>query len=452
MNSARHPRQRALRMDARPALLWFTLTLVLLSGMGASAWLTRVIADEWLELKMESARVRVLELLPKPAAPDFVPTPLNALANTTRPTIAWRANLLTRTPTAQTVATVAPTETPRAENSAPTATIVAPSLAPSLTPASRQIITLQPLQSAAQLDGVIHEAQRFNNCGPTTLRMYFSFFGYRQDTQVQIANILKPNKDDRNVSPDELVKYARQKGFRADARVNGDLEKIKMFVSNGLPLMIEEGYDPARAQQGWMGHYLLITGYDANGVIAQDSYNGPNQRVTWQALDEHWRHFNRAYIVVYTDAYAEIVDALIGEDRDDATMFAFAAQRAQDEWNANPADAFAAFNLGSSLVGLGEYEAAAQAFDEARRLKLPWRMLWYQFGPYEAYLQVGRYDEVIALANATLKPTGDLEESYYYKGLALRKSGRIDEARAAFETALKYNANYQAARRALDAQ
>lgn len=429
-------------MDARPALLWFALTIALLGGMGLVALSARAAAGEWLELKMESARVRVLELLPKPAAPDFVPTPLNVSAAAARPTIAWRANLLTRTPIAQTVATVAPTETPRAENSAPTAPVAA----------SRQTDALRPLQSAAQLNGVIHEAQRFNNCGPTTLRMYLSFFGYRQDTQVQIANVLKPNKDDRNVSPDELVNYARQKGFRADARVNGDLEKIKMFVSNGLPIMIEEGYDPARAHQGWMGHYLLITGYDAAGIIAQDSYNGPNQRVTWQALDEHWRHFNRAYIVVYTEAYAEVVDALLGADRDDATMFAFAAQRAQDEWNANPADAFAAFNLGSSLVGLGEYEAAAQAFDEARRLKLPWRMLWYQFGPYEAYLQSGRYDETLALATATLKPTGDLEESYYYQGRALEKMGRLLEARAAYARALDYNANYTAARRALDAQ
>jgi len=429
-------------MDARPALLWFALTIALLGGMGLVALSARAAAGEWLELKMESARVRVLELLPKPAAPDFVPTPLNVSAAAARPTIAWRANLLTRTPIAQTVATVAPTETPRAENSAPTAPVAA----------SRQTDALRPLQSAAQLNGVIHEAQRFNNCGPTTLRMYLSFFGYRQDTQVQIANVLKPNKDDRNVSPDELVNYARQKGFRADARVNGDLEKIKMFVSNGLPIMIEEGYDPPRAHQGWMGHYLLITGYDAAGIIAQDSYNGPNQRVTWQALDEHWRHFNRAYIVVYTEAYAEVVDALLGADRDDATMFAFAAQRAQDEWNANPADAFAAFNLGSSLVGLGEYEAAAQAFDEARRLKLPWRMLWYQFGPYEAYLQSGRYDETLALATATLKPTGDLEESYYYQGRALEKMGRLLEARAAYARALDYNANYTAARRALDAQ
>ena len=96
-------------------------------------------------------------------------------------------------------------------------------------------------------------------------------------------------------------------------------------------------------------------------------------------------------------------------------------------------------------------EAAAQAFDAARVLKLPWRMLWYQFGPYEAYDHAGRYDEVIALADATLKPTGDLEESYYYKGLALQKLGQLADARAAFELALQYNAHYDAARQALNA-
>ena len=38
---------------------------------------------------------------------------------------------------------------------------------------------------------------------------------------------------------------------------------------------------------------------------------------------------------------------------------------------------------------------AASAFDEARRIGLPYRMLWYQFGPFEAYLRVGRYQDVI---------------------------------------------------------
>lgn len=460
MNSPVRPRRRAQPTDVRPAMLWFTLTILLLSALCVGALALRAVSGDWLELKMESARVRVMEMLPKPPAPDHVPTPIAAIANATRPTIAWRANIATRTSTAEPTATEtrAPTNTPRAENvspeptTAPTDTpVTVPTRAPSITPAPRNPASLQPLQETVQLGGVTHEAQRFNNCGPTTLRMYLSFFGYRQDSQLQIANVLKPNKDDRNVSPEELANYARQKGFHAHVRVNGDLEKIKMFLSNGLPVMIEEGYNPERAHQGWMGHYLLLTGYDENGITAQDSYNGPNQVVTWRDLDAHWRHFNRTYLVMYTDAHAEIVDSILGEDLDDATMYAKAAQHAQDEWHTNPDDAFAAFNLGSSLVGLGEYDAAAQAFDQARVLKLPWRMLWYQFGPYEAYLESGRYDEVIALADATLKPTGDLEESYYYKGRALEKLGQRSEARAAFERALEYNAHYQAARQALDA-
>ncbi|MCG3140637.1 MAG: hypothetical protein HDKAJFGB_01714 [Anaerolineae bacterium] len=454
------PRRRASRLDARPAILWFALTTLLLSALCVGALLVRAVSGEWLELKMDSARVRVLQMLPKPSAPDHVPTPLGVLTNDARPTIVWRTPRAARAFTATPAPTVTsePTYNASVEN---TPTLTAPTSAPAqalgsptplaFTPAPTKHAALQPLQTAVQLGGVTHEAQRFNNCGPTTLRMYFSFFAYRQDTQVQIANVLKPNKDDRNVSPVELMNYARQKGFHAQTRVNGDVEKIKALLSNGLPVMIEEGYDPERAHQGWMGHYLLLTGYDENGITAQDSYNGPNQVVSWQALDEHWRHFNRTYLVVYTDAYVDAVQAIIGEDLDDATMYAKAAQRAQDEWNVNPDDAFAAFNLGSSLVGLGEYEAAAQAFDQARRLKLPWRMLWYQFGPYEAYLQVGRYDELVALADATLRPTGDLEESYYYKGRALAKLGRSADARAAFELALHYNAHYDAARQALDA-
>lgn len=456
MNSSARMRRRSTPMDVRPAVLWFAVTTMLLSVMCAGMLLVRFAAGDWLELKMESARVRVLELLPKPAAPEYVPTPFARNANApARPTIVWSAMLETRSAETQAlpVETLAPTEIARVEPTqvAEVAATIAPAVHPTRTPLPAQPVGFRPIQPSVELGGITHEAQRFNNCGPTTLRMYLSFYDYRQDTQVEIANVLKPNKDDRNVSPNELIRYARRKGFHALTRVNGDLAKLKLLLSNNIPVVIEEGYDPPRAKQGWMGHYLLINGYDESGILAQDSYNGPNQRVTWQELDDHWRDFNRTYLLVYTDEQADVVNAIVGEDLDDATMYAKAAQRAQEEWNANPDDPFAAFNLGSSLVGLGEYEAAAQAFDAARVLKLPWRMLWYQFGPYEAYYQIGHYEEVIALADATLKPTGDLEESYYYQGLALEKLGRLDAARAAFEQALKYNANYDAARQALDA-
>jgi tetratricopeptide (TPR) repeat protein len=75
--------------------------------------------------------------------------------------------------------------------------------------------------------------------------------------------------------------------------------------------------------------------------------------------------------------------------------------------------------------------------------------MWYQFGPYEAYYHVGRFEEIVALADATLKPTGDLEESYYYKGMALERMGRLAEAREAFQLALKYNSHYLEAQQAL---
>jgi tetratricopeptide (TPR) repeat protein len=78
-------------------------------------------------------------------------------------------------------------------------------------------------------------------------------------------------------------------------------------------------------------------------------------------------------------------------------------------------------------------------------------MLWYQFGPYEAYYAVERFDDVITLATATLNTTDNLEESYYWRGVAYGAQGKSDLARADFEAALEYNPGYAAARQALAA-
>ena len=49
----------------------------------------------------------------------------------------------------------------------------------------------------------------------------------------------------------------------------------------------------------------------------------------------------------------------------------------------------------------------------------PFRMMWYQTGPYFAYYYAGRYQDVINLANVNktiAQPT--LEESLYWRGMA----------------------------------
>ncbi len=401
-----------------PSLL-FAISFVLFVTMALLFLVTLTMTAPIIEQKAESLRYRILELLPPPPHTEFVPTPL--------PTPTGVAELLEPTASPTDQPTPLPTSSP---TPVPTNT-----LSPTPTVAYKQI------QPSVKLTGYIHDYQGWNNCGPTTLEMYLSFFGKRIP-QPQIASVLKPNPDDKNVRPDEMAAFARDQGFNVSVRVNGTLDRIKLFLSNGLPLVVETGFDPPQAHQGWMGHYRLVTGYDAKNFITQDSYDGPNVAVEFSALDSDWKAFNRTYILLYTDAQAPLVRALLGTDTDDAAMYAAAVTRARGELATNPKDAFAAFNLGSSLLAQQQYEQAAAAYDQARLLGLPWRMLWYQFGPYQAYLQVGRYQEVVALANATLAPAPELEESHYYKALALEKLGQAAQARAELALAVHYNKNY----------
>src|SRR5690606_21963102 len=100
---------------------------------------------------------------------------------------------------------------------------------------------------------------------------------------------------------------------------------------------------------------------------------------------------------------------------------------------------------------LGDYERAAQAFDQAFIAGLPYRALWYLHAPYTAYYAVGRYDDIIAHSKATESTTVYVEETFYYRGAALAAQGKVQEAIAAFNSALQYNNNFEPARIARDA-
>jgi tetratricopeptide (TPR) repeat protein len=245
-------------------------------------------------------------------------------------------------------------------------------------------------------------------------------------------------------------------------RVGGDLERLKRLIAESFPVVVETWFIPEPGDQ--MGHYRLLTAYDdtTQAFIAQDSYNGPNTKLDYATFDEMWRVFNRVYLVPYTLERADDLFAILGRDVDAEAMYLHALDVAQIE-TSSPTDqcvayedcadvlAFAWFNVGSSLNGLGLHQEAVAAYDQARRLGLPWRMLWYQFGPYESYFAAGRHDDVINLATATLNIANNLEESYYWRGMALLAKGEKDRARAEFQAAVKFNPNYIPAQQALAA-
>jgi tetratricopeptide (TPR) repeat protein len=232
-----------------------------------------------------------------------------------------------------------------------------------------------------------------------------------------------------------------------------------LFLSNEVPVLIETWLEPE--PNDGMGHYRLLTGYDdaSRQWIVFDSYVSigvdPNQpyrgiRVPYEEMETLWAVFNRTYILLYTENQAPVVHSILGQDADNAMMWQRALLQARAEIETRPNDPFAWFNLASDLVALGQFEEAATTYDKARVIGLPWRMLWYQFGPFKAYYETGRYQEIIVLADSTIMTAGgNIEELYYWKGLALMAQGDPAGARRAWQQALELKPNYAEAATAL---
>jgi tetratricopeptide (TPR) repeat protein len=385
--------------------------------------------------------------LPTPAALSSTQPHAEAVLLTPIPAVPSSSpDVVTATP--RPTSTPQPTNTP-APRAAPTATVT-PVAFPNATIAARA--TPAALSSATVfLTGFRHEFQTWNNCGPANLAMGLSYYSWK-GSQADAAAFLKPDPEDRNVNPDEMAAFARSQGLQAIVRVNGSLDLLKALLRAGIPPIVEKGFEPEE-KLGWMGHYELLTGWNdtMREFIAMDSYLGPNLSVPFDEMDKYWRQFNRTYLVVYRADQQATLAQIIGAEMDDATMYRNALARAQAEVAANPNDAFGWFNVGTNYAALQMFNESVAAYDQARRIGLPWRMTWYQFSWFEAYLAMNRADDVIALADATLKSNPYSEEMYFYKGLVLQKRGDANAARGQFELALKHNPNFARAKQALEA-
>lgn len=340
----------------------------------------------------------------------------------------------------------------------PTATLT-PTAGPTLPPTVTPTPTIEPtpIPSSVQLQGVRHEYEKWNNCGPATLAMTLSYWGWEGD-QNPIAAFVKPNPRDKNVMPYELADFvAAETDLEMVIRYSGTLDLAKRFLAAGYPFMVEKGGDfPGK---GWMGHYQLLVGYDdeRQRFTAYDSYTGgPNLPVAYTDLEENWRAFNYTFLVIYPAEREAEVMSLLGPQADEDYNNQAAAQKASDEIYATSGrdQLFAWFNRGTNLVQLQDYAGASQAFDEAYAIDAqiavsdpghrPWRMLWYQTGPYFAYFFTGRYGDVINLATQTLVVAEEpaLEESWYWRARARAAVGDSAGAIEDLQTSLDYHPDF----------
>jgi tetratricopeptide (TPR) repeat protein len=332
-----------------------------------------------------------------------------------------------------------------------------------INPQSTPTPSASPAPPMVMITGVVYEDQHnaYNYCAPANLAMALSFWGWHGNRNT-VGPVIKPDSKDKNVMPYEMVDYVLgYTDLKAIERVGGDIDLIKRLLSAGFPVLVEKGTFLTDLQNklSWMGHYEVITGYDdARQVfIGQDSYLGPNTAVPYDTMIVDWRSFNYTYILIYSaDKEAQVLE-LLGPDADETENYRRAAQKASDEiFTLSGAERFfALFNRGTNLVSLQDYAGAAAIYDEAftfypniAEKDRPWRILWYQTGPYKAYFYTGRYYDVISRADITLnemKSEKNLEESYYWRAMAKAALGDTDGAIQDLREALKWHPNWSTA-------
>ncbi|MBI4079620.1 C39 family peptidase [Candidatus Kaiserbacteria bacterium] len=303
------------------------------------------------------------------------------------------------------------------------------------------------------IEGIAHSWQTFNNCSSVGLMGALSHWSI-EDTQEAIAEATRPwnnpsgNNDDKSVTLYELAAYTQEKyGLATYVRPNGDLELLKEFIANDIPVVARTLMYP----KDDIVHYRVVRGYDdgAGVIIESDGINGPNFSVSYDDWMHLWKNFNYSYLVVVPPEKKTLVENILAGERDERTAWQNAKARAENGLAKNPGDMIVHYNLVTALYYLGDYEGTVREFEKIEPA-LTRRVLWYQHEPIDAYFKLGQHDRVLSLTDGVINDNNkSVSELYVLRGKVFESRGDTAAARSEYEKALYYNKHLQAAKDAL---
>lgn len=311
---------------------------------------------------------------------------------------------------------------------------------------------LADIPEAKTIKGLAHVGQTFNNCSSVALLIAFSHWGVK-DTQEAIALATRPwthprgNNDDKSVTLYEMAEYAEAKGFATYVRPNGTIDLLKKFVANDIPVIARALNDPNKDYV----HYRVVRGYDDKKriIIESDGIEGPNEKYPYDQWMHLWKDYNYSYLIIVPPEKKPMVEAILGEEKNEQVAWQNAKARAEEELKKNPNNYFAHYNLVTALYYLGDYKGTVREFEKIEP-RLTEHALWYQMEPIQAYFELGSYDRVISLADNVINNNNkSVSELYILKGKIYQKRDDLNAARAEFEKAVHYNNSLKAAKDAL---
>ncbi len=315
---------------------------------------------------------------------------------------------------------------------------------------SKMLLNTPPTQKILPTN--YHIFQSFNNCGPAALSMALSHYGINR-TQAELGQSLRPWQnsaginDDKSVTLKEVAEESKKYGFIPYRRPNGDMEKIKMFITYDMPVITRTWLEPNED----IGHYRVVKGYndETKQLIQDDSLQNKNLWYSYDDFNAIWGKFNYEYLVLVPKEKVEIAEEILGEDIDEKAAWKKAVQKSEKTLTQNPTDTAARFNLSVAYYNTGVYKKSVEEYEKAESF-LPFRTLWYQIEPVQAYYELGNFDRVFAITDQLLNNQNlAYEQAYLIRGKSYQKQEQDDLARAEFEKAVLYNQNWQEAREAL---
>jgi SUMO ligase MMS21 Smc5/6 complex component len=306
----------------------------------------------------------------------------------------------------------------------------------------------EPLMNVPEsklITGLSHVNQTFNNCSSVALMINLSRWGI-VDTQEKIKEATRPwnnangNNDDKSVNLFELALYASSTyGLVTYVRPNGDIDLLKKFVANDIPVLTRTLMYP----KDDIVHYRVIHGYDEKRkiVVESDGVGGKDVPYSYDDWMHLWKDFNYEYLIIVPTKKKQLVEKILGDDLNEEIAWGKAKERAQKELSVNSGDLRANYNLITALYYLHDYENVISEFEKIES-KLTRRKLWYQHEPIYAYFNVGNNERVIKMVDYIENDNNkSISELYILKGKILEKRGDKGSARKEYEKAVYYNKN-----------
>lgn len=338
----------------------------------------------------------------------------------------------------------------------PTKTPVPPTLTPTVTatptqtpgPTPTPTVALTPPPQAVLLEPVAYAAQTADNCNLAPLGLTLGFWGY-PDTHEAIEPVLCPGTIDAFVSPNEQSTYVATRGMQAFVGVNGDLETLRRFLSNGFPVIVTRWMTTTAGVE--RAHYQFVRGYDEENkmLTVHDLLAGPDVQLPYDEITQAWQLTNYQYVVAYPPQQQDSIRAILGEHWNKETMWASALDRAQEQVDDDDQNAAAWMNLGSALVVEQEYDRAKEAFDRAQELGLPTRLLRYRFEIYDCLFALEDFEGLLALTQAVIDDGARVEEIHLYRARVYTALDDASQAQGEYERALEIHPGWEPAAEAL---